>query len=488
MSFNSLEFLIFLPIVFILYFIFPKKYRYFILLIASYVFYMWWNWKLIFLILITTLVSYTAGIGIRNTDKIAIKRLLMILSITVSLGILIFFKYANFIVESFILGINSLGGGLTFDAINIILPVGISFYTFQTLSYVIDIYKGKIEAEENPFYYALYVSFFPQLVAGPIERSGDLLPQLKNKEGNHYQNLSIGLKQMLVGFIKKIAIADMVAVYVNNIFNNIDNTNGLLVLVGTILFSIQILCDFSGYSDIAIGCARCFNIKLSKNFDKPYSAISIKDFWNRWHITLSTWFRDYVYFPMGGSRVNKVRLCINILVVFLLSGIWHGAAWTFILWGLMHGIMRIIGQLIEPLREKAYNKWNINKDSIFIKIIRISITYILVSLTWIAFRSNSLAEMATAYRLLFSSWNLNGEYFNTFKNILNMPLEMAIYIPIAILGLKFIDLIRIEFKESKMTPYVLRKVLYTVLILLVMGCFIYQKSSNIESAFIYFQF
>jgi D-alanyl-lipoteichoic acid acyltransferase DltB (MBOAT superfamily) len=187
---------------------------------------------------------------------------------------------------------------------------------------------------------------------------------------------------------------------------------------------------------------------------------------------------------MGGSRVNKVRLCINILVVFLLSGIWHGAAWTFILWGLMHGIMRIIGQLIEPLREKAYNKWNINKDSIFIKIIRISITYILVSLTWIAFRSNSLAEMATAYRLLFSSWNLNGEYFNTFKNILNMPLEMAIYIPIAILGLKFIDLIRIEFKESKMTPYVLRKVLYTVLILLVMGCFIYQKSSHIESAFI----
>jgi D-alanyl-lipoteichoic acid acyltransferase DltB (MBOAT superfamily) len=222
---------------------------------------MWWNWKLIFLILIITLVSYTAGIGIRNTDKIAIKRLLMILSITVSLGILIFFKYANFIVESFILGINSLGGGLTFDPINIILPFGISFYTFQTLSYVIDIYKGKIEAEENPFYYALYVSFFPQLVAGPIERSGDLLPQLKNKEVNHYQNLSIGLKQMLVGVIKKIAIADIVAVYVNNIFNNIDNTNGLLVLVGTILFSIQILCDFSGYSDIAIGCARCFNIK-----------------------------------------------------------------------------------------------------------------------------------------------------------------------------------------------------------------------------------
>ncbi|MBQ2471232.1 MAG: MBOAT family protein, partial [Acholeplasmatales bacterium] len=393
MSFNSIEFLIFLPIVFILYFIFPKKYRYFILLIASYVFYMWWNWQLVFLILATTIVSYLAGIGIKRGRRIAIKRLLLILSISVSLGILIFFKYANFIIESFCMGINSLGGGLTFDAINIILPVGISFYTFQTLSYVIDIYKGKIDAERNPFYYALYVSFFPQLVAGPIERSENLLPQLKNQEGIKYENLSIGLKQMLVGFIKKIAIADMIAVYVNNIFNHIDQASGLLVLFGAILFSIQILCDFSGYSDIAIGCAKCFNINLSKNFDKPYSAISIKDFWNRWHITLSTWFRDYVYFPLGGSRVKKFRFFLNILIVFLLSGIWHGAAWTFIIWGAMHGIMRIIGSITEPLRLKFYEKRGIDRDSLGIRILRISITYILVTFTWIAFRSNSLSEM-----------------------------------------------------------------------------------------------
>lgn len=488
MSFNSIEFLIFLPIVFILHFICPKRYRYFILLIASYAFYMWWNWKLIFLILITTLVSYLAGIGIKQTDRQSIKRLLLIFAIVASLGVLIFFKYANFIVQSFVDGINSLGGGLSFDAINIILPVGISFYTFQTLSYVIDIYKGKIEAEENPFYYALYVSFFPQLVAGPIERSVDLLPQLKNQEGINYQNLSIGLKQMLVGFIKKIAIADMIAVYVNNIFNHIENTNGLLVLVGTILFSIQILCDFSGYSDIAIGCARCFNIKLSKNFDKPYSAISIKDFWNRWHITLSTWLRDYVYFPLGGSRVNKVRFCINILIVFLLSGIWHGAAWTFIIWGLMHGIMRVIGAFLEPLRNKLYQKWNINKESFWIRALRISITYILVCFTWIAFRSNSVGEMATAYRLLFTSWNFNKEYFQTFSDCLAMSLPMMIYIPLAIIGLKFVDLINVSHVSPKMTPYVLRKALYVVLILVVMGCFIYQKSSNIESAFIYFQF
>ena len=488
MSFNSIEFLFFLPIVFILYFVFPKKYRYFILLIASYVFYMWWNWKLVFLILSTTVVSYLAGLGIKRFERIAIKRLLMILSITVSLGILVFFKYANFIAESFVLGINSLGGGLTFDAINIILPVGISFYTFQTLSYVIDIYKGKIEAERNPFYYALYVSFFPQLVAGPIERSQDLLPQLKNQEGIKYENLCIGLKQMLVGFIKKIAIADMIALYVNNVFNNIGEANGLLVLVATVLFSVQILCDFSGYSDIAIGCARCFNINLSKNFDKPYSAISIKDFWNRWHITLSTWFRDYVYFPLGGSRVNKFRFCLNILIVFLLSGIWHGAAWTFVLWGLMHGIMRIIGALTEPLRVKFFEKRGWNRDSLGIRLVRIAITYILVALTWISFRSNSLSEMVTAYKLLFSSWNFSGEYFNTFANVLNMPLAMIIYIPMAILGLKFVDLIRIEHKDLRMTSYVLRKVLYTILILVVMGCFIYQKSSNIESAFIYFQF
>ena len=488
MSFNSIEFLIFLPIVFILYFIFPKKYRYFILLIASYVFYMWWNWQLVFLILATTIVSYLAGIGIKKWERVAIKRLLLILSISVSLGILIFFKYANFIIESFCMGINSLGGGLTFDAINIILPVGISFYTFQTLSDVIDIYKGKIDAERNPFYYALYVSFFPQLVAGPIERSENLLPQLKNQEGIKYENLSIGLKQMLVGFIKKIAIADMIAVYVNNIFNHIDETNGLLVLFGAILFSIQILCDFSGYSDIAIGCAKCFNINLSKNFDKPYSAISIKDFWNRWHITLSTWFRDYVYFPLGGSRVKKFRFFLNILIVFLLSGIWHGAAWTFIIWGAMHGIMRIIGSITEPLRLKLYEKRGIDRDSLGIRILRISITYILVTFTWIAFRSNSLSEMATAYRLLFTSWNFSLEYFNTFKNVLNMPLEMIIYIPLAIIGLKFVDNIRLEYQDKPICLYCLRKVLYTILVLLVIACFIYQKGSNIESEFIYFQF
>lgn len=488
MSFNSIEFLIFLPIVFILYFIFPKKYRYFILLIASYAFYMWWNWKLIFLILITTMVSYLSGLGIKRSESKGVRGFLMILSIVVSLGILVFFKYANFIYESFVFGINSLGGGLTFDAINIILPVGISFYTFQTLSYVIDTYKGKIEAEDNFFLYALYVSFFPQLVAGPIERSGDLLPQLKNQEGINYENLAIGLKQMLVGFIKKIAIADMVAVYVNNIFNNIDNTNGLLVLIGAVLFSVQILCDFSGYSDIAIGCARCFNIKLSKNFNKPYEATSIKDFWSRWHITLSTWFRDYVYFPMGGSRVNKVRFCINILVVFLLSGIWHGAAWTFVIWGLMHGVMRIIGALLEPLKIKFYDKTGINRDSLPIKILRISITYIFVAFAWIAFRSNSLSDMAKAYQLLFTSWNLSGEYFNTIKNVLDMPLVILLYLIVAILGLKFVDYINISHKDSRLTPYVLRKVLYTILIFVVMGCFIYQKSSNIESAFIYFQF
>lgn len=488
MSFNSIEFLIFLPIVFILYFIFPKKYRYFILLIASYVFYMWWNWKLVFLILATTIISYGAGLLIRKTEKLWLKRLLMIISISVSLGILIFFKYANFIAESLVLGINSLGAGLTFEAINIILPVGISFYTFQTLSYVIDIYKDKTEPEKNPFYYALYVSFFPQLVAGPIERSEDLLPQLKNEEGINIENLKIGLKLMLVGFIKKIAIADMVALYVDNIFNNIANTNGLLVLVGAVLFSVQILCDFSGYSDIAIGCAKCFNINLSKNFDKPYSALSIKDFWNRWHITLNTWFRDYVYFPMGGSYCNKFRWCINILVVFLLSGIWHGAAWTFIFWGLLHGIYRIIGTLTEPLKLKLYEKKNINRDSLGFKILRISITYILVTFAWIAFRSNSTSDMLIAYKNLFTDWGFNKEYFNTFKNVLNMNIGMVIYILLAIIGLKFIDYIKVTYDENKITPYVLRKCLYTILILVVIGCFIYQKSSDIESAFIYFQF
>ena len=281
MLFNSWQFLIFLTITFFLYFLIPKKYRHIFLLIASYAFYMFWNYKLIFLILFTTLISYLGALLVhKNKEKKKLTTFFMVSSIAICLLVLIFFKYFNFLASSIISIISAISSNAyDYVALNIILPVGISFYTFQTLSYVIDVYSEKYEPEKNFFYYALYVSFFPQLVAGPIERSNNLIPQFKEKEGINKENLSIGLRYMLKGYVEKILIADMIGLFVNPIFNDINNTNGFLVLIGSILFSVQILGDFAGYSNIAIGVAKLFNINLTKNFDEPYKAKSIKEFW-----------------------------------------------------------------------------------------------------------------------------------------------------------------------------------------------------------------
>lgn len=488
MLFNSWQFLIFLPIVFILYFVLPKKIRHFELLIASYFFYMFWNWKLVFLILGTTLISYLAGLFIPKVNRKAYKNLLLIATLVTSLGILVFFKYFDFIANSFVGVINMFNGSAKWDSLNLILPIGISFYTFQTLSYVIDVYKGKIEPEKDFFFYALYVSFFPQLVAGPIERPENLLPQLKNQEGINPDNMAEGLRLMLIGYIKKIVIADMIGIFVNNVFNDIGGANGLTILIAVLLFSIQILCDFAGYSDIAKGIAKCFNIDLMTNFNHPYRSSSVKEFWSRWHISLSSWLRDYIYFPLGGSRVNFGRWIFNMFLVFFISGLWHGASYTFIIWGMLHFLIRVIERVIDRFIIKKNNKQDKFYNNKPLTIFRTILTFILVSLTWVAFRANNINDMLNAYRLLFTSWNFSAAYFETFNHYIPVTIFNVLTIVFAVILFNLVDYIPSLNKIVGLKGSLIRKSSYVALSLLVIFCFIYLQSIDIESSFIYFQF
>ena len=406
----------------------------------------------------------------------------MISSVTLCLLVLLFFKYFNFLANTVIDIINALFvNSYDYIVLNIILPVGISFYTFQTLSYVIDVYKEKYEPEKNFFYYALYVSFFPQLVAGPIERSNNLIPQFKEKEGIKKENISMGLKYMLKGYVEKIMIADMVGLFVNPIFNDINNANGLLVLIGSILFSVQILGDFAGYSNIAIGVAKLFNINLTKNFDAPYKATSIKEFWRRWHISLSNWFKDYLYIPLGGSHVSVFRWTVNILVVFIVSGLWHGAGYTFLIWGLLHGIYQIVGKLTLNTRDKLNNKIGLSSKSV--NILRVVITYLLICFAWISFRSNNITDMLEAYKLLFTSWSFKREYFIQVSSILDLNLVNILLLICPIIIYLFLDKLIFNIKN--------RYISYTIYVILawgVIGAYIYLSYLGSSSSFIYFQF
>lgn len=483
MLFNSWQFLIFLTITFFLYFLIPKKYRHIFLLIASYAFYMFWNYKLIFLILFTTLISYLGALLVhKNKEKKKLKTFIMVSSVIICLLVLIFFKYFNFLASSVVSIINAISIS-TYDyvALNIILPIGISFYTFQTLSYVIDVYSEKYEPEKNFFYYALYVSFFPQLVAGPIERSNNLIPQFKEKEGINKENISIGLRYMLKGYVEKILIADMVGLFVNPIFNDINNANGFLVLIGSILFSVQILGDFAGYSNIAIGVAKLFNINLTKNFDEPYKAKSIKEFWKRWHISLSNWFKDYLYIPLGGSHVSKFRWAINVLIVFVISGLWHGAGYTFLIWGLLHGIYQIIGKLTLNARNNLCTKLHFKEKAV--NIYRTVITFLLVCFAWISFRSNNINDMLNAYKLLFTSWNFNHEYFVQVSSVLNLEWFNVLLMVCPIIIYIFLDKLIFKIK-NRYVSYLI----YVILAWGVISAYLYLGYLGSSSSFIYFQF
>lgn len=456
-------------------FVVPRKYRWIPLLIASYYFYMTWSAKLFFLILFTTGVSYASGILIEKKPNH--KKLWMIISVVASLSVLFFFKYYNFLAGS--IG-NFFGADFT---LNLILPVGISFYTFQTLSYSIDVFRGDIKAEHHFGYYALFVSFFPQLVAGPIERPDNLLPQLHAEHKFNTDDLYIGAKRMLAGFFKKIVVADTVAPYVNAVYNNAGESQGLAIIIATLLFSVQIYCDFSGYTDIAIGCARIMGYRLMQNFDRPYSAENIRDFWSRWHISLSSWFKDYLYIPLGGNRKGYARQLVNLFIVFLVSGLWHGAEWTFILWGLLHGIYRVVGDLTYKKRNQLYAKAGLDVKSRGVKVFRTAITYVLVCFAWIFFRANNTPELILILKKLFTSFGATS-FANELGLTLSGTLIVILAIIIMILSDRKLTLAKYDSPRGAellggTSAYLIWAILFAWLILLVSGG---------SSAFIYFQF
>lgn len=464
------------------------------LLAASYFFYMSWQADLIYLILFTTLVSYFCALGIEKTSRKGLKKLLTFIAVGASLGVLFFFKYFNFLSENISALLNTFGVANSGLSLKLMLPVGISFYTFQTLSYVIDVYRGKMAAEKHLGYYALYVSYFPQLVAGPIERPENLLPQLKADNKPDPYMTAMGLKMMALGFFKKIVVADHLARIVEAVYTNPggssqDILNGFTVLIATALFAVQIYCDFSGYTDIAIGCAKIMGINLMQNFNDPYSAVNIRDFWRRWHISLTSWFTDYVYIPLGGSRRGTARRYLNIFIVFLLSGIWHGAAWTYIIWGVMHGVYQIVGHMTSGLRKKLWEKSGISETGRFAIIFKRSVTFILVLIAWVAFRASSTGDMLLLYKSLFTGWS--GINITNSLNAIGLEHIPAITAVASIIAVPILDrLIALknlpsgEFKGVRPTA----AVFYIILCWIIAFAWFDLVSSGQASSFIYFQF
>ncbi|QVY65804.1 MBOAT family protein [Polaribacter sp. Q13] len=416
MLFNSIDFAIFLPIVFILYwFVFSKKTQQqnLVLLIASYVFYGFWDWRFLFLIFFSSIIDFLIGKKLNEVTNVSKRKLFLSISIVVNLGLLGFFKYYNFFLDSFASAFTFFGSSISEQRLTIILPVGISFYTFQTLSYSIDVYRNKLKPTNNFIAFLSFVSFFPQLVAGPIERASNLLPQFYNKRIFSYDKAVSGVQLIVWGFFKKIVIADNASIIVNGIFSNYQNQSFESLLMGAFLFSFQIYGDFSGYSDIAIGTARLFNFDLMVNFKFPYLSKNIGDFWKRWHISLSTWFRDYLYIPLGGSKGTLLKAIRNVGIVFIVSGFWHGANWTFIFWGFIHAVLYI--PLFIALKKRSNKSKTENNRFNFLKII---VTFILVMFSWVIFRSLTITDAINYITRIFSLSNGSKFYASTSKYLI----------------------------------------------------------------------
>ena len=480
MLFNSIDFAIFFPIFFLLYWIVAKKLtlRNLFLLAASYLFYGWWDWRFLFLIIFSSLVDFIVGGRLYRAKSKRTKKIYLMISLSLNLGLLIYFKYVNFFIDSFINSFNFFGGSLQTYSLNIILPVGISFYTFQTLSYTIDIYRNQLKPTKDWLSFFTFVAFFPQLVAGPIERASHLLPQFHKTYNFNYKALKSGLLLMAFGLFKKMVIADRLAILVNDVYNNPTGHSGQDLIVATIFFAFQIYCDFSGYSDIAIGISRTLGFDLMKNFDTPYFSKSITEFWRRWHISLSTWFRDYVYIPLGGSRLGEYRTYYNLFLVFLVSGLWHGAAVTFIIWGTIHGLIIVF--------EKAFRNHGVrfNRENSIISPIFMLSTFAIVCFAWIFFRAKSFLDSAYIVKNLF---HFNPEQ-KDFYHLGLAPHEFNLAITVILLLLIF-DFIHRRYNALSIlnrTNVLVRGLAYTIIIFSIVIFGIYGNDS--VSEFIYFQF
>jgi D-alanyl-lipoteichoic acid acyltransferase DltB (MBOAT superfamily) len=483
MLFNSIDFLIFFPAVFILYwFVFSKSLsvQNALIVLASYVFYGWWDWRFLTLIVFSTVLDFTIAKWIERYESQKVKKTLLIISLVSNLGLLGFFKYFNFFTESFADAFNLMGIEVDMFTLNVILPVGISFYTFQTLSYTIDVYRGKMKPSKDIIAFSAFVCFFPQLVAGPIERATHLLPQFTQKRIFRYDLALDGMRQILWGFFKKLVIADGCAHYVNIIFNGYETLSSSTLILGAVFFAFQIYGDFSGYSDIAIGLSRLFGFDLKQNFAFPYFSRDMAEFWRRWHISLSTWFRDYVYIPLGGSKVSLFKVVRNTFIIFIVSGFWHGANWTFIVWGALNALYFL------PLLLSKRNRKNLGvvaENSFFPSLkecLKMSWTFALTCMAWVFFRADSIGE-AFHY--------IEGMFHTSILTIPNVGDGFGIFVPLALIvffllvewlgrrkmyGLQIVELVHNAF---------VRRSAYIIIIALI-GVY----SATKESPFIYFQF
>lgn len=474
MLFNSIEFAIFFPIIFILYFLFFNnniRYRNLFIICISYFFYAMWDWRFLSLIIISSIADYLIGFKIYDSKDKKTRRGFLLLSVIINIGILGFFKYFNFFTDSLLSLFELFGWTYSYRRLNIILPVGISFYTFQTLSYTLDIYRKRLTPTKDITSFFAFVSFFPQLVAGPIERAKDLLPQFHKINKISYNSIRSGLILITIGLFKKIVIADRLAIYVDSCYANIDQANGIPMLIAIIFFAFQLYLDFSAYSDIAIGIARTLGFNLSTNFKRPYLSISFSDFWKRWHISLSSWFKDYVYISLGGNKVNKTKMFRNIFIVFLLSGLWHGASWNFVIWGALNGLFLILFDTHINQRIKS-------------KLLKHMFIFTSWALSLIFFRAQTFNEAIN----VFSNINLSNK-----SNIYSMGLNnseihftfwlLIIYMAIEYINEKKGNLINIITNQKML----IRFTFYLLLILSIIFLGAYGVGFN-DTNFIYFQF
>lgn len=497
MLFNSIDYLIFFPIVILIYFVIPRKAKNGWLLVSSYYFYMNWNAKYLLLIVSATIVTFLCGIFLDSISvqtasrlpKKIIKKMIISTGLFLTLGMLFYFKYTNFFFNVLLQISNILQLNFKLTEFDIVLPVGISFFTFQAIGYIIDVYRKEIPAEKNFIRYALFVSFFPQLVAGPIERSKNLLNQFKGTNSFDADHARAGLLTMGYGLFLKIVVADNISLVIDPLFSEPEQYAGMELLMASILFAFQIYCDFEGYTQLAIGSARILGYRLNENFNAPYLASSVKDFWRRWHISLTSWFRDYLYIPLGGSRKGHLRKQINTMIIFLCSGLWHGAAWHFVFWGGLNGFFSIIEDILMPFKQKVFTWLKISENQLGYKIFQRIVTFLLIDVTWIFFRV-SLRSGFLILKKIFEDfrleWFLNIEYSVLFDT----PRVMMIII-FSLVIILFVDILRYTGRNAitliLKQQLLFRWIIYWLIFLFVIYWGIYGEGYE-QTQFIYFQF
>ena len=486
MNFNSLAFLIYLPVVVGIYWLIPFKARKYWLLAASYFFYGYWNPAFLLLLLFSTAVDYFCSLGMENNrDKPALMKILLLTSIFMNLGLLFTFKYADFFSEN----INNFCAMMSIPyqvpELGLILPVGISFYTFQTMSYTIDVYRGDFQAEKDPITFALYVTYFPQLVAGPIENPGNLLPQLKKEHHWNKEDFFAGIRILLGGFFYKCVVADFCGIHVNAVFSDLEHSNGLAIVLAGVLFNVQMYCDFAGYSEIAAGCARMMGVRLMKNFDRPYLSVSYTEFSRRWHISLSQWFTNYVYIPLGGNRKGKFRKLLNLAIVYTLCGLWHGARWTYVLWGVYAAFWLCLESGLEI--HKWFGPW---WQKPLGKLIRRSYMTLIFIPAALLFRSENLDQVVTVFTRIVTETGFSAEYVQSAFSSLNMNFLTMLQVVLSIICMDKVYTLTLQDLpvSPENTSYFQRATGYAYVVLLIALCWISLLATDAVATFAYFQF